>query len=65
MVPIYEFRCDACGERFETLVDVGTEELECRACAAPRAKRVLSAQAAPFGLVRSRRLRARPGAAQR
>jgi putative FmdB family regulatory protein len=53
VVPIYEFRCEACGERFETLVEVGTEEVECRVCEGPRAERVLSAQAAPFGLVRS------------
>jgi len=42
-VPIYEFRCAACGERFEALVDAGTEALECRACGAERATRVLSA----------------------
>lgn len=58
-MPIYEFRCDACGERFEALVDVGTEAVECRACDAARAERVLSAQAAPFGLVKS------PGSARR
>ncbi len=52
-VPIYEFRCEACGERFEALVAVGTEEVECRACEGPRAERVLSAQAPPFGLVKS------------
>jgi putative FmdB family regulatory protein len=31
-VPIYEFRCGACGERFEALVDAGTETVECRLC---------------------------------
>ena len=57
-MPIYEFRCDACGERFEALVDVGTGSVPCRVCGAEGAGRVLSAQAPPFGLVRS------PGAAR-
>jgi len=52
-VPIYEFRCGACGERFESLVEAGTESVECRECGAPDAARVLSAQAPPFGLVKS------------
>jgi putative FmdB family regulatory protein len=58
-VPIYEFRCESCGERFEALVDMGTESQACRACGADAAQRVLSAQAAPFGLVKT------PGAARR
>ena len=52
-MPLYEFRCDRCGERFEALVDAGTESASCRICAAEGAVRVLSAQAAPFGLVKS------------
>jgi putative FmdB family regulatory protein len=51
-VPIYEFRCGACGERFEALVDAGTEAAECRVCGAEGSQRVLSAQAAPFGIVK-------------
>jgi putative FmdB family regulatory protein len=58
-VPIYEFRCGSCGERFEALVDAGTETEECRLCAAPGAVRVLSAQAAPFSLVHT------PGSARK
>ncbi len=58
-VPIYEFRCGSCGERFEALVDVGTASEECRLCGASGAERVLSPQAAPFGLVHS------PGSAKR
>ena len=53
LVPIYEFRCQACGERFEALVDVGKEAVECRLCGAPNAERVLSAQAAPLAHVKS------------
>jgi putative FmdB family regulatory protein len=45
-VPIYEFVCDACGERFEELVRVGTEATACRVCGAEGARRVMSAQAA-------------------
>ena len=52
-MPIYEFRCDACGERFEALVDAGTEAFECRHCGAPDAGRVLSALAPPMRLVKS------------
>jgi putative FmdB family regulatory protein len=48
---MYEFRCGSCGERFEALVAVGTTTEECRLCGAAGAERVLSAQAAPFGLV--------------
>lgn len=53
LVPIYEFRCEACGERFEVLADLGTEAVGCRACGAPEARRVLSAQAAPLTHVHS------------
>jgi putative FmdB family regulatory protein len=52
-MPIYEFRCESCGEQFEALVDVGTESAECRACGAAGATRVLSAPAAPMSLVKS------------
>jgi putative FmdB family regulatory protein len=52
-VPIYEFRCQTCGERFEALVDVGTGSVECRPCGAAEAMRVLSAQAAPLAHVKS------------
>jgi putative FmdB family regulatory protein len=51
-MPIYEFLCAACGERFEELVAAGTESASCRACAARGAERVLSAQATPFRLVK-------------
>jgi len=52
-VPIYEFRCEACGERFEALVDVGTGSVECRLCGAADAMPVLSAQATPPAHVKS------------
>lgn len=52
-MPMYEFRCGACDQRFEALVDAGTDSVNCRICAAPEATRVFSAQAAPFGVVQS------------
>ena len=51
-VPMYEFRCGACGERFEALVDAGTEAVECRLCGSPDTRRIYSAQAAPMSLVK-------------
>lgn len=58
-MPMYEFDCDACGERFESLVDVGTESAECRRCGSERTHRVLSAPGAPWKLVKT------PGAARK
>ena len=52
-VPMYEFRCGACGERFEALVVAGTDAVECRSCGEGGAERVLSAPSAPFGLVKT------------
>lgn len=52
-MPMYEFRCAACDQRFEALVDAGTADSECRICGAPGATRILSAQAAPFGVAQT------------
>ncbi len=52
-MPIYEFHCDGCGERFEVLVDVGTQSAACRSCGAVETRRVLSAQAAPMRLAQT------------
>lgn len=51
-MPIYEFRCAACGERFEALVDAGTEAEPCRHCGADGAGRILSAPAPKMSLVK-------------
>jgi putative FmdB family regulatory protein len=51
-VPIYEFQCGSCGERFEELVAAGTASVACRQCGNDT-ERVLSAQAAQQRLVRS------------
>ena len=52
---MYEFQCERCGARFETLVAAGTESVPCRECDAERTQRVLSAPGAPFHLVKTRR----------
>lgn len=52
-MPIYEFVCDACGERFEDLVAVGTEVANCKRCGAEGARRVLSAQASMPKLIKT------------
>lgn len=45
-MPIYEFECEACGERFEVLSAAGTETATCPACATEGATRRFSS----FGL---------------
>ena len=47
-MPIYEFECAECGERFEELSAAGTEAATCPACGAEGAERRLSS----FGLTR-------------
>jgi putative FmdB family regulatory protein len=58
-MPMYEFVCPRCGQRFERLADPGTEHERCPECGAPDAPRVLSSVAPPARLVKS------PGAARR
>lgn len=43
-MPIYEYRCRACGHQFEDLRSTGEsdETLDCQKCAAPKAERLLS-----------------------
>ena len=55
LMPIYEFRCDACGARFEGLYPAGTESAECRECGSERTARVLSAPGQPLHLVKTPR----------
>lgn len=55
---MYEFDCEACGERFEDLVPAGTESAACRNCGSDQTRRVLSVPGAPWKLVKT------PGAAR-
>jgi len=50
---MYEFDCDACGERFEALVPADTRTTECRLCGSAETHRVLSAPGAPWKLVKT------------
>ena len=44
-MPIYEYKCEVCGEEFERLVFAGDEEkgITCPKCGAAGARRLLSA----------------------
>jgi putative FmdB family regulatory protein len=46
-VPIYEFKCEECGERFEELVAPGAIGVPCAQCGSGRTKRLLSAVSPP------------------
>jgi putative FmdB family regulatory protein len=50
-LPLYEYRCASCGERFEVLQRMGdgAESLACPACGAGRPTRQLSTFAAAAG----------------
>jgi len=52
-MPIYEFRCVACGARFEELMPADAGAAACPECASEATERVLSPQAPPMSLVRS------------
>jgi putative FmdB family regulatory protein len=41
-MPIYEFECEGCGERFEELVAAGATDVACPRCGASGARRLLS-----------------------
>jgi putative FmdB family regulatory protein len=50
-MPLYEYRCEGCGERFEVLQRMGEagDGLACPACGAARPARQLSTFAAAAG----------------
>jgi putative FmdB family regulatory protein len=62
-MPLYDFRCNSCGERFEEFASPG-KTVPCPACGAPEAERVLGSFAGPF-TVAPRGLAARRSNAQR
>jgi len=47
-MPIFEYECEDCGERFEALVRMSTraEEVECPGCGAHHARKQVSLMAA-------------------
>ena len=42
-MPVYEFECEKCGERFEELTSSHTRSLPCRRCSSAQTRRLLSA----------------------
>jgi putative FmdB family regulatory protein len=52
-MPIYEFVCASCGNRFEELVSASVGPLACPSCGGRRTQRVLSAQAPVRRLIRT------------
>jgi putative FmdB family regulatory protein len=46
-VPIYEFECEECGNRFDELVAVEATAPSCPSCGAERSRRLLSTVAPP------------------
>lgn len=46
-MPIYEFECEECGNRFEELVRGEAAEVACPSCGSTRARRLLSAVSPP------------------
>ncbi len=55
-MPLYEYRCQCCGERFERLVraaamrdERGGQEIACPRCQAPQVERLFSAFARGAG----------------
>ncbi len=55
-MPLYEYRCESCGHRFETLqqVGAGAADVSCPRCAAGRVARELSTFAARAATGRDR-----------
>jgi len=50
-MPIFEYRCKDCGEKFETLVysSSGTEEIECPECGSTQTEKQMSMFASSGG----------------
>ena len=46
-MPIYEFECEECGERFEELVAAGAGAVACPECGSERTRRLISAVSPP------------------
>jgi putative FmdB family regulatory protein len=55
-MPIYEYRCNACGEGFELLVRNGSPAAACPACRSDRVERLISVTAVSSDQTQSRNL---------
>ena len=47
-MPLYDFVCSACGQRFEALIPSPAEPAECPACGSGEVQRVFTPFAGPF-----------------
>lgn len=56
-MPVYEFECEECGERFEELTAVDAQGVPCPACGAGRTRRLLSPVSPPARRPRGARVR--------
>ena len=56
-MPIYEFECEECGERFEELVAASVSAIACPACGSERTRRLISAVSPPGRQPRGARVR--------
>ena len=56
-MPIYEFECQRCGERFEELTASGATAPACPSCGANETRRLFSAVAPPGRLPRGAKVR--------
>lgn len=56
-MPIYEFECEECGDRFEELVLADADAVACPHCGSERARRLLSQVSPPGRQPRGARVR--------
>lgn len=56
-MPVYEFECEECGNRFEELARSETRALACPACGSARTRRLLSRVSPPGRQPRGPRVR--------
>jgi putative FmdB family regulatory protein len=50
MMPIYEYHCDTCSNKFETLVLRKLETVQCPACGGTQLSKLISAHAVGSGM---------------
>jgi putative FmdB family regulatory protein len=56
-MPVYEFQCEQCGERFEELVSSAAGDLACPGCGSEETRRLLSPVSPPGRQPRGARAR--------
>jgi putative FmdB family regulatory protein len=41
-MPIFEYRCEVCGEKFEKIVTLAAVNITCKSCGSPQVEKLLS-----------------------